>query len=93
MVVKIPQIQKHLENIERELAKLRELLEKTLSEGRSIEISKPEHIEKLKKELKQEEFDKDLVQLVGTVPLRQKDYKEDIRKAVSAKHQTSKATS
>jgi hypothetical protein len=86
MAVKFPQMQKHLENIERELAALKRLLETTSRDKGPVEAEvRGKDIESLKRELRQEGFDEDLLQLVGTVPLRQKEYKEEIRAAISAR--------
>lgn len=87
MAVKFPQMQKHLENIERELAALKKLLETTSRDEGPVKAEVGgKDIESLKRELRQEGFDEDLLQLVGTVPLRRKEYKEEIRAAISAKH-------
>lgn len=69
MAVKLQQIHEHLDKIERELAELRELLKTTSKEEKPLEILEDIDIESLKSKLRQEGFDEELVQLVGTVPL------------------------
>ncbi len=73
------EIQRHLENIERELAALRKLI------GTPLEAQDTEdetRIQELREQLLKEGLDEELVQLVGTVPLRNEDYKEEIRSVI-----------
>ncbi len=73
------EIQRRLENIKRELAALRKLI------GTPLEAQDTEdetRIQKLREHLLKEGLDEELVQLVGTVPLRNKDYKEEIRAVI-----------
>ncbi|MFC1717458.1 hypothetical protein ACFL6S_27605 [Candidatus Poribacteria bacterium] len=73
------EIRRHLENIERELAALRELI------GTPLETQDTEdetRIQELREQLLKEGLDEEFVQLVGTVPLRNKDYKEEIRAVI-----------
>ena len=66
-------MQKHLRNIDSELFQLRKLVEGFADQD----------IEVLRKGLLKEGFDKALVALVGSVPGRERDYKQDIRRAIS----------
>lgn len=87
MTVNFPKIRKHVEKIERELALLKNLLEiEATTRGEGLVEAEEKDIESLRGELRQEGFREDLLQLVGTVPLQRKDYKEEIRAAISAKH-------
>jgi len=49
-------------------------------EGEPMRLEK---IEGLRQRLIDEGFDEELVPLVGTIPLREEDYKEEIREAIS----------
>ncbi len=73
------EIQRHLENIERELAALRKLI------GAPLEAQDTEdetRIQELREQLLKEGLDEKLVRLVGTVPLENNDYKEEIRAVI-----------
>ncbi len=78
------EIQRHLENIERELAALRKLI------GTPLEIQDTEdetRIQELRERLLKEGMDEELVRLVGTVSLRNEDYKEEIRAVICERYQ------
>lgn len=75
----IQEIRKHLEGLERELIILKRLLE-TPAKAQGDENEK--QIQELREQLISEGFDKELVQLVGTVPLYNIDYKEEIRNLI-----------
>lgn len=79
----VQRVREHLKNIERELAILKELIE-TPSEAQADRDDS--EIQKLRKRLIDEGFDEELVQLVGTVPLRNSDYKEEIRAVIYERH-------
>ena len=66
-------IERRLRNIEREFVELKKLMKVLTSQ----------HIQALRKELIEEGFDKALVELVGSVPAWDEDYKEDIRRVIS----------
>lgn len=66
-------IERHLRNIEREFAQVKKFME----------ILTSQYIQALRKELAEEGFDKMLVELVGSVPVWEEDYKEDIRRVIS----------
>ncbi len=85
MTVELHQIQKHLETIERELVALKELLETSASGEEQGELAE-EEIENLRKELQQEGIAPDLLRLVGTAPIRRRDYKADLQVLISARH-------
>jgi hypothetical protein len=77
-------VRKHLENIERELTMLKKLV------GTSTETQEDKdetRIRELRKQLLDEGFDEELVQLVGTVPLLHDDYKEEIRAVIYERYQ------
>jgi hypothetical protein len=78
------EIQRHLENIERELAALRKLI------GTPLEAQDTEdetRIQELREQLLKEGLDEKLVRLVGTVPLENNDYKEEIRAVIHERYQ------
>lgn len=76
------EIQRHIRNIEREIAKLKELI------GRAKEDeSQQAELVRLRQQLVEEGLDEKLVRLVGTLPIRNEDYKEEIRQAISARRQ------
>lgn len=77
--VQIQEIQRHLSNIEREIAELKRLI--TRSKGG--EPKSAEKLEILRQRLTDESFDEELVLLVGIIPLREEDYKKEIREAIS----------
>ena len=64
-----------IENIERELTTLKKFIE-TPEETQKIQIRE------LRKQLLDEGCDEELVQLVGTVPKRRENYKEEIRDVI-----------
>jgi predicted DNA-binding antitoxin AbrB/MazE fold protein len=68
-----------IENLERELTTLKKLIE---TSEETQKIKNEERIQKLRKQLIDEGWDEELVQLVGTVPLRIDNYKEEIRNVV-----------
>ena len=72
----IQKAQEHLENIERELTILKDLIAPAVEEHESEDKTR---IQELRKQLIAEGLDEELVQLVGTVPLRSNSYKEEIR--------------
>ena len=83
------ELRRIIENLERELTTLKKFIE-TPAEGvghashaEETQKSKNEmRIQKLRKQLMDEGCDKELVQLVGTVPLRRNNYKEEIRTVI-----------
>lgn len=76
------EIQRHIGNIEREIAKLKELI------GRPKEDeSQQAELVRLRRQLVEEGLDEELIRLVGTLPIRNEDYKEEIRQAISARRQ------
>ncbi len=75
----IQKVREHLENLEQELTTLKELVE-TASETQ--EGGNAARIQELRKQLINEGLDEELVQLVGSVPLRRDDYKEEIRAVI-----------
>lgn len=75
----IQKVQEHLENLERELTMLKGLV-KTVSETQ--EGRDEARIRELRKQLINEGLDEELVQLVGSVPLRRDNYKEEIRDVI-----------
>ncbi len=83
---------KHIESLERELTTLKKLIE---TPNESIMLSFEEtqkskneaRIQKLRKQLMDEGLDEELVQLVGTVPLRRDNYKEEIRTVICERAQ------
>ena len=77
--VQIQEVQRHLSNIEREIAELKRLI----TVPREGESMGPEKLEILRQRLINEGFDEELVPLVGTIPLREEVYKEEIREAIS----------
>ena len=80
----IQEVRKHLENIERELAMLKKLIE---APAQTQESKDEERIRELRKQLLDEGLDERLVQLVGTVPLLHDDYKEEIRAVIYERYQ------
>ena len=68
-----------IENIERELTTLKKFIE-TPEETQKIQNEK--RIRELRKQLLDEGCDEELVQLVGTVPKRRENYKEEIRDVI-----------
>ena len=80
----IQEVRKHLENIERELAMLKKLIE---APAQTQESKDEERIRELRKQLLDEGLDERLVQLVGTVPLIHDDYKEEIRAVIYERYQ------
>ena len=80
----VREIRKHLENIERELATLKKLIGTSLeTQGTEDEV----RIHELRKQLLNEGLDEELVRLVGTVPLENNDYKEEIRTVIYERYQ------
>lgn len=80
----IQEIRKHLENIERELAVLRNLVGVST---KTQEDKEEARIQELRKQLLGKGYDEELVQLVGTVPLIHDDYKEEIRAVVCERYE------
>ncbi len=70
---------KHIENLERGLTTLKTLIE---TPEETQKIKNETRIRKLRKQLLDEGWDEELVQLVGTVPLRRDNYKEEIRTVI-----------
>ena len=70
---------KHIENLEWELTTLKKLIETPEETQKSKNETR---IQKLRKQLMDEGLDEELVQLVGTVPLRRDNYKEEIRTVI-----------
>ena len=81
----IQKAQEHLENIERELTILKDLIAPSVEEQESEEKTR---IQELRKQLIAEGLDEELVQLVGTVPLRSNSYKEEIRSLIYERYQS-----
>ena len=80
----IQEIRKHLDNLEQELVTLKKLI------GLPPEIQDTENearIQELRKQLIDEGLDEELVQLVGTIPLKHDDYKEEIRAVIYERYQ------
>jgi len=80
----IQEVRKHLENIERELAMLKKLIEAPVQ---TQEDKDEARIREIRKKLLDEGFDEELVRLVGTVPLLHDDYKEEIRAVIYERNQ------
>ena len=70
------QIEKHLRNIEREFAQVKTLMGAFARQ----------RITALREELVNEGFDEGLVELVGSVPVWEEDYKNDIRRVICEEH-------
>ena len=70
---------KHVENLERELTTLKKLIE---TPEETQKIRSETQIRELRKQLLDEGCDEELVQLVGTVPKRRENYKEEIRTVI-----------
>ena len=70
---------KHIENLEWELTTLKKLIETPEETQKSKNETR---IQKIRKQLIHEGLDEELVQLVGTVPLRRDNYKEEIRTVI-----------
>lgn len=80
----IQKAREHLENIERELTILKELIAPSV-EGQESEDKT--RIQELRKRLIAEGLDEELVQLVGTVPSRSNSHKEEIRTVIYERYQ------
>ncbi|MBC8232159.1 hypothetical protein H8E77_21650 [bacterium] len=68
-----------IENIERELTMLKKFIE---TPEETQKIQNETQIQELRKQLLDEGCDEELVQLVGTVPKRRENYKEEIRTVI-----------
>jgi len=73
----IQEIQRHLNNIEREVTELKKLV------ARPIKPANAKQLELLRHQLIAEGFEEELVQLVGVIPLRERAYKKEILDAIS----------
>ena len=73
------ELRRIIENLERELTMLKKFIE---APEETQKIKNEMQIQKLRKQLMNEGCDEELVQLVGTVPLRVDNYKEEIRNAI-----------
>ncbi len=80
----IQKAQEHLENIERELTILKELIAPSVERQESESKAR---IQELRRQLIAEGMNEELVQLVGTVPLRSNSYKEEIRTVIYERYQ------
>ena len=80
----IQKAQEHLENIERELTILKDLIAPSVERQESEDKVR---IQELRKRLIAEGMDEELVQLVGTVPSRSDSYKEEIRTVIYERYQ------
>ena len=76
-------IKTHLENIERELA----IIKRLIGVSTEVELNKTdEQIKEIRRQLLNKGIDEDIVNLVGIIPMRDIDYKKDIRLAISERH-------
>lgn len=75
----IQKVQRQIENLELELTALKKLLKPF---GEAKKSKRKKRIQKLRKQLMNEGFDGELVQLVGTVPIYRDDYKEEVRNLI-----------
>lgn len=76
MISETIQMQKHLRNIEKEFAQFKKL----------TTVFTSQHIKALRKELLEEGYDEVLVELVGSVPVWEENYREDIRRMISERY-------
>jgi len=81
----IQKVQRQIENLELELTALKKLLKPF---GKTKKSKGKKKIQNLRKQLMNEGFDEELVQLVGTVPIYQDDYKEEIRNLIYERTQS-----
>ena len=80
----IQKVLEHIKNLEQELGFLKELVGVTLE---TQEGGNEARIQKLREQLIDEGLDKELVRLVGTVPLHRDSYKEEIRTVIYERYQ------
>ena len=75
----IKKLQEHLGNIEREISILKKLIESTVE---AKEHANEKRIHELRQKLISNGLDEEIVMLVGTIPLYNEDYKDEIRKVL-----------
>ncbi len=79
----IQKLREHLGNIERELSMLKKLVE---SSAETKEHANEERIQELRRKLISNGLDEEIVMLVGTIPLYNEDYKDEIRNVLYERH-------
>jgi hypothetical protein len=76
----IQKVQEHLENLEKEIGILKKLIES------SLETRNERRIHELRKKLLNDGLDEEIVMLVGTIPLYNENYKDDIRTVICERY-------